>query len=152
MPAPCRDAWVFPSFQSLFRSFYNTNFTRASRGIRSFCISRSIDTFIKYFGVFNKNSPVLPDKIVCREKNVSRETFTMRSRICVPQLCRFSILLLWFVLRGRWRNDIGLALAGGAPLRYGARQYARLGKMGVTSDTIKFLLFINRPLSHIAKH
>jgi hypothetical protein len=33
-----------------------------------------VEVFTKYFGVCSKYSPVLPDKIAHREKNVSRET------------------------------------------------------------------------------
>ena len=107
------------------------NFTRASRGIRSFCAPRSIDTFIEYFGVCSKNSPVLPDKITHREKNVSRETFTMRPRLCDPVALWISnSFLSWLGLLGRRRNNIWFAVAGEATSRYGACLCARPVKYG----------------------
>ena len=102
------------------------NFTRASRGIRSFCVPRSTDTFTKYFGVCSKNSPVLPDKIAHCEKNVSRETFAMGSRLCVPAALWVSDSFLSCPgLLGCWRNNVGFAVAGEALSRYGVCLCAR---------------------------
>jgi hypothetical protein len=79
-----------------------------------------VEVFIKYFGVCSKNSSVLPDKIAHCKKNVSRETFVMGSRLCVPAALWISnSFLSWLGLPGCWRNNKEFAVAGGASSGYG---------------------------------
>ena len=148
--SPLPKCFGFSVFSVIVSLLLKSKFSLCQPWLQVISNTIPIEVFIKYFGVCSVNSPVLPDKIAHCEKNVSRETFAMGSRLYVPAALWLSNSPLSCVARIAWlpeKQHLGFAVAGGQLLDTGYAYALGQWKMGIAGDTIKFLLFFHYHLS-----